>query len=199
MWGAEPVPVLNDFLMPGKGVLRVLDAGAGEGRNLPLLLQHSPGQVVCCDTSVSGLSKIKARFGGRVDITLCDLAQLPYTDRSFDAVLLWDVLTTLPDPLPALTEIWRVLDRGGRLVCNISDCTETIKVEKAGMTDRDTGLYRGRYFFRFLDKADGTQLLLDQGFQVEYCAKCLWHEHGHPNYRAEEHDHVSNVFSALKP
>jgi hypothetical protein len=41
-------------------------------------------------------------------------------------------------------------------------------------------------------------VLTDHGFQVTYVSTCSWHEQGHPNYRAEEHTHVSNVFLAVK-
>ncbi len=199
VWGAEPVPVLPGFLKLREGTVRMLDAGAGEGRNLPLLLQQSGIQIACCDASASGLLKLKKRFGGKVDITLCDLDHLPYTDQSFDAVLLWDVITTLPDPLPALKEVWRVLAPGGRLVCNMSDCSEEIELDTNGQKESHTGLYQGQYFFRFLDRDRGERLLTEQGFHVVQAATCRWHEQEHPHYRTDAHDHVSHVFSACKP
>ncbi len=60
-----------------------------------------------------------ARFGREkfgLDIHAGDLASARYPDASFDVVYMGDVLEHIPDPLPTMREINRVMPAGGLLV-----------------------------------------------------------------------------------
>ncbi|MCS6815758.1 MAG: class I SAM-dependent methyltransferase [Blastocatellia bacterium] len=45
-----------------------------------------------------------------------DALRLPFPAETFDTVLMLQVLEHLPDPSGAMSEVWRVLKRGGRVI-----------------------------------------------------------------------------------
>ena len=98
--------------------LRILDAGAGELRNKPLcahLIYVS--QDVC---QYEGTGDAKGLQTGiwdtsKIDL-ICDIANVPQPDASFDAILCSEVFEHLPDALKALDEFARLLKSGGKLI-----------------------------------------------------------------------------------
>ena len=99
---------------------RVLEIGIGTGSNLP----HYGSDV----TEIVGIEPEKAMLDRaaktaatqslRIPLTLAvgDAQALDFPDESFDTVLMCLVLCTIPDPLKALQEAWRVLKPNGRLL-----------------------------------------------------------------------------------
>lgn len=94
---------------------RVLDCGCGLGFYLRLLTEVAP------DCRLLGLDCDRARLGRAVpashlravDLFLGDICHLPYRDAAFDKLILSEVLEHVPDELPALQEVIRVLKPGG--------------------------------------------------------------------------------------
>lgn len=121
--------------------LRVLDVGGGPGRMAaPLSQRH---QVTLCDLSQDMLRLARRRPEGRVRRLLAaDARELPFAGGSFDVVLCIDVLPHLPDPGPALREVWRVLAPGGTLIV---DSTNSIPVWTLAYP-RYVGRRPGRWF-----------------------------------------------------
>lgn len=96
---------------------RTLEVAVGTGMNL----QYYPPQVKLTgvDLSPAMLAKAeqKAREQGRpATLVEGDAQRLSYEDHSFDTVVCLFALCTIPDQVRALTEIHRVLVRGGRLL-----------------------------------------------------------------------------------
>jgi len=97
---------------------RLLEVGCGEGGNLVHTLAAAGGAVRAvhgCDRFLS-----KARFARDhvegLAAVVADALRLPYASRSFDVVLLRDVLHHLVESAAALNEAWRVVAPGGALV-----------------------------------------------------------------------------------
>ncbi|MDR3595638.1 MerR family transcriptional regulator [Clostridium sp.] len=70
-------------------VKRVLDLGCGMGRHSLYLLQQG-FDVTACDISRKGLEVTKkkaSKAGFKIDITCCDMRELPFKDNMFDAIL----------------------------------------------------------------------------------------------------------------
>jgi SAM-dependent methyltransferase len=94
----------------------VLDVGAGDGFVAGLLAPRSR-RVTCLDRGERMLGAAKARLGhfANVAFALGDMHDLPFSDGSFDQVLLFNVLPYSSDPARAIAEAARVLRRGGSL------------------------------------------------------------------------------------
>jgi ubiquinone/menaquinone biosynthesis C-methylase UbiE len=97
---------------------RILDAGAGTGRNIP----HYPrdAEVVAIDASAGMLEQARrraGRLGNRVDLRQADIMRMEFPDASFDAIVSTFVFCVLDDEqqLPALRELRRVCKPGGTI------------------------------------------------------------------------------------
>jgi SAM-dependent methyltransferase len=87
---------------------RVLDAGAGRGDYAAVI---AAPEVVCVDQSEAAVEEARARG---LDALVADLADLPFIDGEFDAVICNHVLYHLSDRDRGIAEIARVLRPGGR-------------------------------------------------------------------------------------
>jgi 2-polyprenyl-3-methyl-5-hydroxy-6-metoxy-1,4-benzoquinol methylase len=110
-------PVVLDLLgnVAGK---KILDAACGTGR-YALRLAQAGAHVCGIDATAEMLVYAKAKrdaTGLNIDFHEGDLAQLPFTDASFDAVVCALVLSHAPDLSPIFNEFSRVLRPGGRLI-----------------------------------------------------------------------------------
>jgi ubiquinone/menaquinone biosynthesis C-methylase UbiE len=98
---------------------RVLEIGAGTGRNLAFLAPAPGVALTGIDPSpeMIALARERQRRTGRAARFLVGEAEaLPFADGAFDAVLSTLALCTIPDPAAALAEAHRVLRPGGRIV-----------------------------------------------------------------------------------
>jgi SAM-dependent methyltransferase len=202
VWGDRPIGFLEEFapfLAPRRdGSARLLDAAAGEGRNLSGLIDL-PAEVYACDASAHALGKIPAVLRERVRRSVCDLARLPFADGFFDGVLATDIIETLPDPEPALRAIHRVLRPGGRLLCNIPGFEDEIAGVDMLPLGENRFLFRGTFFYRFLAEPESVDLLTRSGFTILRSEIRRWIEEPHPEFRGRRHAHTSRVFLVEKP
>jgi ubiquinone/menaquinone biosynthesis C-methylase UbiE len=96
---------------------RVLEVGVGTGKNMAY---YPPGlTVTAVDLSSRMLEKARARArreGVTVDLREADAQALPFTSASFDTVAAACLFCSVPDPVPGLSEMRRVLKPGGQLI-----------------------------------------------------------------------------------
>lgn len=116
-----PERAVLDLVGPlrARGSTRVLDLGAGVGRNA-LALAAAGFDVIATDASEAGLNQIQekaAATGLRVATARCPFSQIAVADDSVDHVLAWNVLYHGDGDLfaAALRECRRVLHDGGTL------------------------------------------------------------------------------------
>jgi ubiquinone/menaquinone biosynthesis C-methylase UbiE len=114
----------------------VLDVGTGPARIPILLCQRRPQWTVTgIDLSETmlklGASHVaKAELGDRIRLDYADAKQLPYPDNSFDLAISNSIIHHLPDPLPGLREMRRVLKPEGGLF--LRDLVRPINPERVG-------------------------------------------------------------------
>ena len=103
--------------------LSVLEIGAGSAVAMQdFLARHADAEAVAMELSAASIRA--ARRGSRPSLrpVAGNALDLPFQDRSFDAVVAFEVLEHLPDVARALGEMLRVVRRPGSssLVCRIT-------------------------------------------------------------------------------
>jgi ubiquinone/menaquinone biosynthesis C-methylase UbiE len=95
----------------------VLEVAIGTALNLPYYPQEATVTGLDLSAEMLDIARQRARDLGR-ELTLRegDAHDLPFADESFDAVVCTYSLCNIPDPQRAVSEIKRVLRRGGRLI-----------------------------------------------------------------------------------
>jgi ubiquinone/menaquinone biosynthesis C-methylase UbiE len=107
-------------LGPRQGI--ILDAGAGSARIPILMCQRRPQwQIIGIDLAQSMLEvgQKNVEHSGlqhHIKLELVDAKQLPYPDAHFDMVVSNSLVHHLPNPLPFLLELKRVLKPNGAIL-----------------------------------------------------------------------------------
>lgn len=112
-------PAMLDLVGDVRG-RRILDAGCGSGP-LAAALRARGAVVTGFDSSAVMVDLARKRLGEDADVQVADLsAPLPFAKGSFDDVTASLVLHYLRDWTEPLSELRRVLRRGGRLVLSVN-------------------------------------------------------------------------------
>jgi SAM-dependent methyltransferase len=117
--------VIGD-LLPQRGG-SILDAGCGFGRLTDAYISRFD-RVILLDSAWSMLEQARDRWGDRVGLVAADLHALPFRREAFDAVLLVRVLHHVEDPGPVMRSLGHVVAPGGRLVFNISNKRNALRI-----------------------------------------------------------------------
>jgi ubiquinone/menaquinone biosynthesis C-methylase UbiE len=107
------------FLLPYvRAGMHVLDCGCGPGSiTLGLAEVVAPGEVVGVDIEPAQIALARAQAAQRgctnVRFDVGNVLHLPYPEATFDAVFGHTIVMQFQDPLPMLTEVYRVVKPGG--------------------------------------------------------------------------------------
>ncbi len=148
-----------------------LELGCGEGLCLRTVLKHSNSALkgYGIDMDAERINKARQLNDG-IDYKIGDITQnLPYSDGTFDAVLILDVLEHVGNPQGALAEAKRVLKPNGILFmvvpCEGSFFTLHWVLSKIKLGHRLTQEYGGH--IQHFGKKEIFKLLRDNHFLVE--------------------------------
>lgn len=108
----------------------VMDAG-GCSSILPYAIVRTCHNVVISDLDETAWSKFSRTpthrlLGDGLTFSKSDIKNLPYRDGLFNRVVCVSVLEHIDDPFKALSELWRVLAPGGRLILTI-DVADSVR------------------------------------------------------------------------
>jgi ubiquinone/menaquinone biosynthesis C-methylase UbiE len=110
----------EDLFTEIAGIRRGLDVGCGPGQFTILIAERLPGAEIWGIDLAPTMIELARRHAAvssaaaRLHFEVADVAQLPFPDGQFDAVLSSGSIKHWPDQLAALREIHRVLAPGGR-------------------------------------------------------------------------------------
>ena len=106
----------------------VLDVGTGTGVFLPFILEKigNNGRIVALDIAEEMLTRAQAKgFAGNIDYLCADVMDIPLDNETFDAVVCYSSFPHFQDKPRSLTELCRVIKRGGRLsICHTKSRAE---------------------------------------------------------------------------
>jgi len=105
--------VIAELRLPARA--RILDAGAGSGRNMVELMRH--GTVTAIELSPTSVCLARAREVG--EVVEGSVLDMPFESGSFDLAASLDVIEHLEDDLGALRELRRVVTPGGCLLVTV--------------------------------------------------------------------------------
>ena len=102
----------------------VLDVGTGTGVFLPFILKRigQNGRLVALDFAEEMLKRAESKgFAGNIEYLVADVADTRLEDETFDAVVCYSSFPHFQDKPRALSEINRILKKGGKLfICHTS-------------------------------------------------------------------------------
>ena len=200
IWGHQATDFISGYIEELANTfshdIRILDAAAGEGRNLSML-QKFNAPIFACDASIHALKKSQYIQAPIIRVQ-CDLSKLPFETESFDFVLLIDVIETLPEPDEIFAELNRIMKPGGKLLCNIPGIEDEISSIDMEDLEQNSFLYRQQYFYHFMTEPEALYLIQSKGFSVLKNEIKSWEENAHPNFRGSNHTHTSRVFLLQK-
>jgi ubiquinone/menaquinone biosynthesis C-methylase UbiE len=121
-WSQLAGKVFLDWLALPKG-LHWLDVGCGNGAFTETLIAHgAPAEVTGVDPSEGQLAYARTRPGAKLaKFQMAGAQDLPFADKSFDAAIMALVISFVPDPAKAVSEMTRVVRPGGMVATYMWD------------------------------------------------------------------------------
>ena len=115
-----------DWLDLPKG-LRWLDVGCGNGAFTEVLAAHvTPSELTGVDPSKEQIAFAKIREGAKLaQFRVGDAQALPFSDGSFEVAIMALVISFVPDPAKAVSEMARVVRPGGMVAAYMWDSSNS--------------------------------------------------------------------------
>lgn len=139
----------------------VLEVACGSGQGLGYLARKAK-RVVGGDYDEKIVKCAQDYFKDRIEIRQIDAHNLPFPDKSFDVVILYEAIYYLKEPEQFVSEARRVLRENGILII----CT----------ANKDwAGFNPSPYAYRYFSAPELYSLLIEKGFRVELLptAQCV--------------------------
>jgi ubiquinone/menaquinone biosynthesis C-methylase UbiE len=121
-WSRAAGEIFLDWLSLPKG-LKWLDVGCGTGASTELIIERaSPSHVSAIDPSEDQIAHARTGPAAKVaSFRIGDAQSLPFGNREFDVAAMALVITLLPEPPKAVSEMKRVVRSGGTVATYMWD------------------------------------------------------------------------------
>lgn len=118
-----------------------LDVGCGAATYTRWLAEQGQ-DVIGLDYSHPALIKARARTPTHIPLCVGDATELPFPDRTFDAVLCFGVLQAMATSAPVVRELGRVLKPGGTLwIDALNHAAVTARAERLRLKMKGKGVH----------------------------------------------------------
>lgn len=132
----------------------ILEVACGTGQGLGYLAGLARS-LVAGDITPALVERARRHYGQRMDIRVMDAANLPFSDRSLDVVILFEAIYYLPDAPRFVSECRRVLRPGGQVL---------VATANKDLYDFNPSPYSHRYY----GVLELAELFGEQGFGCEF-------------------------------
>ncbi|MDD5211082.1 MAG: methyltransferase domain-containing protein [Sulfuricurvum sp.] len=97
---------------------KILEVGVGTGKNLPFYPLHADLTGIDFSSGMLDIARQKMVVIGlpQYELIEMDIEEMSFLDESFDTIVSTFVFCTVPHPEKGLSELYRVLKPGGRVV-----------------------------------------------------------------------------------
>lgn len=147
--------------------LDVLELACGSGQGLGLMARRAKS-IKGGDFDPDIVALAQKHYGNQIAIEKMDAHSIPVDDESYDAVVLFEAIYYLKDPLLFVREAKRVLRAGGLLLI--------------GSANKEwPGFNPSPFSHHYFSAQELSRLLQEEGFNVELFADCPDHEGGLKN------------------
>lgn len=166
----------------------VLDVGAGDGSVAHAIMKRRP------DVHVRGID-VLVRPGALIPVEQFDGLHIPYEDRTFDAVMLVDVLHHTTEPIDLLRDAGRVARTAVIIKDHLADAVFAVATLR--FMDRVGNARFGVALpYHYLRRAEWHRAFDETGLSVE-----LWRErlHLYPRFASAILDRSLHVIVRLRP
>ena len=139
--------------------MSVLEIGAGSAVAMQeFLARHAEAKAVAMELSTASIQAVRRGGAPSLRAVAGNALDLPFRDRSFDAVVAFEVLEHLPDVARALGEMLRVVRRPGFIIIGLPNHASLWTPIEDRLRRRDRrafGVERGRGAWRWFKRNAG--------------------------------------------
>lgn len=152
----------------GKRGKRLLEIGSGMGHLVGDLSQSFKAYGMDLN---HWAVKTSQEFAGQASLQTASAQELPFTNNSFNVVIIKHIVEHLPDPAKAINEIGRVTEKGGILILATPNLGSLLKPWKGA---KWIG-YQDPTHISLKEPSEWLKLIQDAGFElVRVCADGFW-------------------------
>lgn len=147
---------------------KVLDVGCGDGTLTRILLKHDPHlKLTGMDISETAIRQARDGHDHHLEYSVADVISMPYKSRSFDCIILVEVLEHVFDTMRVLSEMNRILKDDGCLFITTTDFNGLKKL-LISLIWFDRYFYPTNPHIRIFTKNTLKDLLHKNGFKITH-------------------------------
>jgi len=187
----HPLPFIADLVQQlGSHGGPLVDLACGDGAQITGMSRDL--EIVGVDQCEVALQHAVRRVRGaghqRVRLVKNRVESLPFVDGSAGGAVLIDILSSFLEPLPILSEAYRVLRPGAALAITTFSPRDPLALDHPG-TVAGEPVWIGGFINIFYEEAAVVGMMRAAGFGIENAFERVDPDDPHPGYREQPHVH----------